>query len=117
MIAAAAVRSRLPRAISLASEGLGEGFEPFVNGDDLWFSATAARDIYRAKLFPDGGVGPPGIVSELANAAMDLLPTVSRDGSTIYYGSTRDGGKANKTSGARTARPEAHSTRRRTWVS
>jgi hypothetical protein len=70
-------------------------YTPFVTADssELWFSSDrtgglGGQDIWFAKR-TGNGFGPPTPVSQFNSLGDDELPTLSADGLTIYFGSTR----------------------------
>jgi Tol biopolymer transport system component len=71
-------------------------YQPFLtfDGTELWFSREEAgfARIMRSAA-GDGGYGKPAIVPELASSGQDWEPTLSADGLTIYFSSTRPGGR------------------------
>lgn len=71
----------------------GQGFF-HVAAQELWFVSNRGGDydIFRAKL-ENGTFGDAVTVSELNTPKDDFLPFLSSDGLTIYFSSTRDGGK------------------------
>jgi WD40-like Beta Propeller Repeat len=71
----------------------GQGFF-HVATSELWFVSNGAGtfDIFRAKL-ENGTFGVATSVAEVSSPQDDFLPFLSQDGLTIYFSSTRDGGK------------------------
>ena len=71
----------------------GQGFF-HVATSELWFVSDrgGSYDIFRSKL-ENGTFGPAANVAELNTPQDDFLPFLSADGLTIYFSSTRDGGK------------------------
>ncbi|MBN9166366.1 MAG: PD40 domain-containing protein [Myxococcales bacterium] len=71
----------------------GQGFF-HVASDELWFVSNrdGNYDIFRAKL-AGGTFGAVENVTELNTPNDELLPFLSKDGLTIYFSSTREGGR------------------------
>jgi Tol biopolymer transport system component len=84
-----------PEPITRLNESTVAEFQPFLtfDGTELWFSReiSGKARIMRAPVV-DGGFGDPSIVPELMSGGNDWLPTLSADGLTIYFSSTRAGG-------------------------
>lgn len=71
----------------------GQGFF-HVATNELWFVSTrnGTFDLFRAKQVGDG-FDPPVPITELNTPQDEFLPFLSADGLTIYFSSTREGGK------------------------
>gem|GEM_PF-1383428 len=84
--------TELASANSTASEGT-----PFLAGDGLYFFSTRVggvgeRDLWFAPRSADSGFAPPVLLEEVNSANSELLPSVSADGLTLLFASTRPGG-------------------------
>jgi hypothetical protein len=68
--------------------------EPFAIADELWFVSTRTgnAEIFKAPILDGGAVGSAAIVAELESPALDVRPVLTRDGLTIFFGSTRGAG-------------------------
>jgi Tol biopolymer transport system component len=85
-----------PTAVSAVNAGGADDIQPALDADgSLWLasnrSTSTGYDLFRAP----AGVGsfqPPAPVTELNTTADDWSPTLSSDGLTIYFASSRPGG-------------------------
>ncbi len=71
-------------------------FQPFVafDGSEIWLTRVIANQSRILRAESNGGtIAQPNVVPELTSTGDDWLPTPSADGLTLYFASTRPGGK------------------------
>jgi Tol biopolymer transport system component len=88
-----------PALLADVNAGNGTDSNSFLTAsNELWFASSRSGgaggyDLYRAQ--PSGaGFLSPAPVAELASAFDEAAPVLSKDGLTLYFASTRDGGGA-----------------------
>jgi hypothetical protein len=84
-----------PEPITALNDNTLPEYQPFLtfDGSELWFTRelSGIPRIMRAPVV-GGGFGDASIVRELTSGGREWLPTLSADGLTIYFASTRAGG-------------------------